>query len=774
MKYPTIDTAVFNYIPNLHPFIDYVFEDKSHYPTATSAGFKDEDNDFLIGDSSYFLMNIDFIFVNTNQFTEVADNFRRSCSSAIKDDGYYINAKPGTIEYNNFWKRETKRRRKGMVAKAKLFIKDIYAYNACTTDNERSQYVHDVRITGDHYNYLNYGRINRTPDPHEKAELLRLGRYKQKVITSFPRFWDGDYWNFKVDEFVAKNNYHLAKGKARRKGYSNKRGSQGANTINLNPGISIVFAAFDIKYLTDSGATTDMLKRNLDWYENKTYWRRGYLSEDLTNIELGFKIKTEANKKFGFRSKAISVTCQNNPDAVIGKQAVEIDFEEAGKFPNLQQALDVTFSATEDGLESVGTVRIYGTGGTKGANWAPFSNAFLNPASNDMMPFENIWDKSSRHLSCGFFHPQIQNMAPYMDVHGNSMLVDAYLIDREKKDRAKKSKTAEEYSIYCSQRANSPAEAFNIETDNIFSSTELNDHIKWVRLNENMIHYRDGQFISEGSPDNNYKISFQTNDQLQSKGEKVHDYIKNVPFTSKDDVYGCWRIYHEPLRTNGEIPDNLYYMVIDSVGKDKTIKEVTTKNSLNAIYILSYPNTLGVPADTICAVYIGRRDDSLTSCSEESLKGCIYFNAKALPETDRGSVVPDFKRWKNSHRLLKNPIQAALTTKVRDSIVNEYGIYIGEGDNAVDAIINLKSWLYEKVNVNVDGTYVYRLHYILDLPTLIELQKFSSTGNFDRVSALRLAPFQRAAYIAKKQKATTKDTTRGSIISNIGLYGSRN
>lgn len=768
MKYPTISPDVYNYIPKLSPFIDYINEDLSIYPSAKSKGYVDDDDDFLIGNSGGFLMKMDFIFVNTYLFTETADRFRSTCSSPIKDDGKYSTAKIGTIAYKQFWGTETRRRKRGMIANCKLYRKDIHLYNACTTDYEREQFLHPLHITGGFYHYLNYGRINRTPDANEKKILLELGRFKQKTITSFPRFWDGDYWNFKCDEFVAKNDYHLAKGKARRKGYSNKRGSEGANTINLNPGVTIIFAAYDISYLTDPGATSDMLKRNLTWLETKTHWVRGFISEDITNLELGYKKKIKGNQKFGFLSKAISVTAFNNADCAIGKQAIEIDAEESGKFPNLQEFLNVTMSATEDGTESVGTIRIYGTGGTKGANWVPFCNAFFNPDANHMMPFENIWDVNSRHLTCGFFHPQIWNMAPYMDVHGNSLLVAAYLTDVEIKEKAKKSKTNEEFTVFVSQRANSPSEAFNVSYDNIFSSTELNDHIKWVRLNQNTLHYRDGQFITSVTKDNIYEVSFNTNEELRHRGEKVHDYITDVPFNAKTDVYGAWRIFNEPKKINGVIPDNLYYMVIDSVGKDKTIKEVNTRNSLNAIYILSYPNTVGVAPDTIQAIYVGRRDDSLISCSEETRKGCVFFNAKALPETDRGTIVQDFKNWKITNLLLKNPL-TTLSTKIKESLSNEYGVYIGEGTNAVDATINLKEWLYERVNINDDGTFVYRLHYIFDLPTLIELQTYNSKGNFDRVSSLRIAPFQRAAYVAKRIKTGVKNNEQ-TLLSKIGLY----
>jgi hypothetical protein len=396
-----------------------------------------------------------------------------------------------------------------------------------------------------------------------------------------------------------------------------------------------------------------------------------------------------------------------------------------------------------------------------------------------MMPFENVWDKGLRHNVCGFFHPQIWDYEPHMDSYGNSYLVESYLIDSEDKAIKRKNLKGEDYAIYCSQRANCPTEAFNIETENIFSSIELNEHIKFIRANEAGNIYRDGQFsvnikddlaseIIKESTINTSNVEFITNDIIKDRGERVHPYIMNVPFKKEDDVYGCWRILHEPKRFNGVIPNNLYYGIADTVGKDKTLKEVTTKNSLNAMYIISYPNDMGVAGDIIQAIYVGRRDDSMTACSLEFLKGLEYYNAKGLPETDRGTVVNDFKRWNKTSKLLKNPL-AVINNKIKDSNINEYGVYIGDGDNAVDGIMNLKNWLYQIINVNEDGSFVYRLHYIPDLPTLLELQQYSISGNFDRISALRLLTFERLAYITKK-KRPEYSTTQKTFLGSLGLY----
>lgn len=757
----TIHPEVNRYTAGLHPFVDYIFEDKSGYPLLSSAGYVDKDDDFLLGDSSGFLMKLDFIFVNTQFFQQTAKFYIKY--------GVYTHHKPGTVGYREFWKLETHRRRNGMTAPCKLYRKDIDAFNACVTPEEQIQYLHPLRITGEHYSYLNYGRILRTPDAEEQEALNKAGKFKQKFVSGFPRFWDGDYWNFKVDEFITINGFHVCKGKARRKGYSFKRGHQGANTINLNPEITIVLVAFDTKYLTDPGATSDMLKTNLDWFEDKTFWRRGYLSESLTDIELGYRLSKTGNKKYGFRSKALSLSCQNNPNVAVGKGAVEIDFEESGINPVLQQALNVTLSATEVGAGSVGTIRVYGTGGTKDANWADFSNAFYAPYANKMMPFENVWDKGGRPSVCGFFHANMWNYEPHLDIHGNSFVTLSCELNIADKAVQKNILPADDYSVYAGQRADSPSEAFNRESDNIFSSIALNDHVKFIRLNQDKIQFREGQFtITADKFKEETKVEFKTNDQLSSEGNKIHPYIMSQPFTKNDDVYGAWRIFHEPLYVNGAIPDDLYYITADPVGKDKSIKEVTTKNSLNAIYIMSYPNTLGVPGDTIQAIYVGRRDDSMEACSKEILHGSYYYNAKALPETDRGTVVADFKRWKVVNRLLKNPT-VVISAKILESKINEYGMSIGSGEAAVNAIIGLKNWLYEIVNFNEDDSPVYRLHYIQDLPTLLELQQFSINGNFDRLSALRLAPLQRLAYITKGRSANAKSAD-GTFLSSLGLY----
>ncbi len=313
------------------PFIDYLCEDKSKYPKAsegisyiTNKPLYDPDNDFLLGNSGGILMNINFIVINIERLSRSADTF--------DEYGTYCDYDPSTPAYESFWQRETSRRKKGVIIKAKLYYKDIPKFfDKATTDEERDLLLKPMRITGAHYTYLNYGRIERTPNAREREKLKREGAEHVETVMGFPRYWDGDYWNFKIDEFIANNKFHLTKAKARRKGFSYKRGSQAANTINLFPNVTVTLAADQLAYLTDKGATTFMAKKCLDHFEEHTFWKRGFISESIDDILLGYRVSSKGLKNFGWLSNLYSVAIGKNESAAVGKKAIEIDFEEAGK-----------------------------------------------------------------------------------------------------------------------------------------------------------------------------------------------------------------------------------------------------------------------------------------------------------------------------------------------------------------------------------------------------------------------------------------------------------
>ena len=746
----------YGYETGRSPFIDYILEDKESYKPLSSSICRftgkpwiDRDNDFLIGESGGVLMKIDFVFVGTEIFSRVADFYEKhGCYCLEPDDS------PNAIK---FWQREMDRRVKGVQAYCKLYIKDIPAYLAAKSDAERKALLHKVRITGDHYNYLNYGRIERAPNEKERKQLDKEGRFKVNTVEGFPRFWDGDYWNFKIDELIANNSCNLCKAKARRKGFSYKRGSQAANTINANKNVTVTLAADQMDYLTEKGATSYMVKVNLDWYEDKTYWRRGYLSENFDKgIELGYKKSKEGQKAFGFRSKLLSVAIGKNESAAVGKKAIETDFEEAGKCPNLQKALDVMMSNSESGAMRIGTIRVYGTGGTKGANWEAFSNCFYNPGKNDMLPMENIWDANSRHAVCGFFFPQIWDYEPFIE-DGNSLLFASWKDDYDKKRGAEKEKDAGEYNIYVGQRANSPNEAFTNTQENIFHSSELTNHINAIKYDKSNHFYEDGWYILDDG-----HVRFVTKQECIERAifgsDRFHEYITDVPHNSKTDVHGCIREFYSPIPNDG----SLYFISYDPYRVDKNKEEVSTKNSLASFQVWMRTNSkTPYMGKRLVASYCGRLD-TMEAVDKLVLYACLRWNCKVLYEAGTGELVTNFKKWGYRDKLLKDP-SSYINRSVDGPRITGYGIVIGDGDIKLEGMRMVRDFLYEIVGKTSDDTPIYRFNQIYDISFLLELDRFIFGRNADRLSSAIVAMFEfRKDSLLLEREANSKSKTNNT------------
>lgn len=745
------------------PFIDYLCEDKSKYPKAsegisyiTNKPLYDPDNDFLIGNSGGILMNIDFIVINIERLSKAADTF--------DEYGTYCDYDPSTPAYESFWQRETSRRKKGVFVKAKLYYKDIPKFfDANTTDEERESLLQPLRITGAHYTYLNYGRIERTPNDKERARLKREGAEYVETVMGFPRYWDGDYWNFKIDEFIANNKFHLTKAKARRKGFSYKRGSQAANTINLFPNVTVTLAADQLAYLTDKGSTTFMAKKCLDHFEEHTFWRRGYISEAIDDILLGYRVSTKGLKNFGWMSNLYSVACGKNESAAVGKKAIEIDFEEAGKFPNLQKALDVTLSNTESGAISVGTIRVYGTGGTKGANWAAFSKAFYNPKMNKMLCMENVWDINKRHEVCGFFFPQVWDCEPYVE-RGNSIIFTAYAWDKQDKENHFHNNDSETHIIYKAQRANTPAEAFINTTENMFASPELNLHVSDL-INDNATRFFQDGWIVVNDLGNSNKAEFIPKAEcikrdIFGKG-RFHEFVNQVPHGSRDDTHGCVRMYYRPFLVNGEVPKDLYFVSVDAYKVDKAQKDVTDKHSLYSAQVWMRSNTITPYPNQKLLVceYIGRLD-TMEQNDIVTMGMCLMYNAECCPEAGTGETVSNFIKYKLRRYLMLDPTNAN-TRKLTNPNNNDYGIVIGDGDKKYNGLRMLKEFIYEPLSYTADGKPIRRLKSISSVRLLLECQRFTAEGNFDHISAAIVA-----MYVFLADSLNTKRLVEGSTENN--------
>lgn len=709
-----------------YPFLEYIEEpDKEKkYKKASDCGWYDPHNNFLIGDSGGFLLNIrPGKFVNTELFNEAARTYQAT--------GRYTQFKVDSIPHRQFRRRECDRRRNGFSA-------------PCWQNPDGS--IEDVWITGGHYNFLNYTRMERTD---ESSVIVTEHGATAKKIYSFPSFIDAQFWTWQIIEFCRRNGLHLIIDKTRRGGFSYIMAADSSNEVNLSKHKVVIHVAADNKYLIKQGGLSDFAVNNLKFFEEKTPFKRGIFSPTTDSFKLGYRMKNGVEADDSWSSSLLSVSANNNPDCAIGKDAVTIKVEELSTMQNFDEFMNVTEPTMTVGTRTTGTLMAWGT--ATAANMQIFEQNFYNPRAFGFMAFENVFDNDARNEVCGFFKSYAWGLEGEIDgvkgfdEDGNSNLrIGLQLAARERIEKKKTAKTFAEYLNYLGQRALFPAESFSSASENIFSSEALNKFEDKLRVDNSYKFYTDGELFEDGSK----KIYFKSNARIRIENPdmKTYDYIQGVPRRGNEDPHGCIRVWFAPEYEETYINDRLirsilpgtYVAVYDPVGIDKDKKEITDRHSHNSIFVIEMPRERNGFKPKLCAAYYGRTE-RLEEADEKFYRLCKWYNCigTGLVEINRGETVSNFRKWKATKYLGYEPLYV-WDSAVKEKVSTSYGYNIGSGPKKLDGLRLLKEFLYEVIGKNEFGEDIYVFERFLDYQTILELKKFNAEGNFDRISSLIL------------------------------------
>lgn len=709
-----------------YPFLEYIEEpDKEKkYKKASDCGWYDPHNNFLIGDSGGFLLNIrPGKFVNTELFNEAVRTYQAT--------GKYTQFKVDSIPHRQFRRRECDRRRNGFSA-------------PCWQNPDGS--IEDVWITGGHYNFLNYTRMERTD---ESSVIVTEHGATAKKIYSFPSFIDAQFWTWQIIEFCRRNGLHLIIDKTRRGGFSYIMAADSSNEVNLSKHKVVIHVAADNKYLIKQGGLSDFAVNNLKFFEEKTPFKRGIYSPTTDSFKLGYRMKNGVEADDSWSSSLLSVSANNNPDCAIGKDAVTIKVEELSTMQNFDEFMNVTEPTMTVGTRTTGTLMAWGT--STAANMQIFEQNFYNPRAFGFMAFENVWDNDARNEVCGFFKSYAWGLEGEIDgvkgfdEDGNSNLrIGLKLAARERIEKKKTAKTFAEYLNYLGQRALFPAESFSSASENIFSSEALNKFEDKLRVDNSYKFYTDGELFEDGTK----KIYFKSNARIRIENPdmKTYDYIQGVPRRGNEDPHGCIRVWFAPEYEETYINDRLirsilpgtYVAVYDPVGIDKDKKEITDRHSHNSIFVIEMPRERNGFKPKLCAAYYGRTE-RLEEADEKFYRLCKWYNCigTGLVEINRGETVSNFRKWKATKYLGYEPLYV-WDSAVKEKVSTSYGYNIGSGPKKLDGLRLLKEFLYEVIGKNEFGEDIYVFERFLDYQTILELKKFNAEGNFDRISSLIL------------------------------------
>lgn len=599
-----------------------------------------------------------------------------------------------------------------------------------------------VKITGDHYYYLNFARMMATEET--SGELIKTkSRIKREA---FPDFWDGDYQYFWLTDIARKgisedeykklgldiNVQHLTGGKhllvlkTRRRGYSYKNGAKATKIFTFERKKKVYINAYE-KELYKPLIT--MVANQLNFLNEHTGFKRtrdfiDRMSLDNFHVEAAYKITDSKGNpiKKGRQSSIQAMTFKDKPDAGRGKDAELVLWEEAGSFDNLKTAWQIQAPSLEDGDYVTGQMIGFGTGGDF-AGGQDFIEMFYNPDPYNILSIDNKWDEGMQGTTCSLFIPDYLNKKGFIDKDGNSDTEGAKLREELKREHIKKTaKDPTAIDRYIAEYPFCPKEATLEIGTNIFPKAEL---ITWQKTIQTSVGLS----------------NIGTTGQLYYDAEGVLDFkptqdvkpILHFPIKKDVDGEGCVIRYQPPYKADGTVPANLYYIAHDPYSTDNQ-----NGMSLGAAYVLKRINNFSKPDDLIVAEYVAR-PATQDEYNRNLFMLAEYYNAKICFENDTGNVVDYAKRTKRLHLLVEEFDLQDGNTQVVRKLNRSYGVSMNSLRRKEQAAIYLRDWLTERREIDIEGKILLNLHKIYSVPLLEEIIKFNYKGNFDRVSCLLVA-----------------------------------
>jgi hypothetical protein len=628
------------------------------------------------------------MFKNTELFQETANNF-------IRNNKQYTLHLPGSKSYNDFWKEERRR---------------------CLEGYE----VNGVRITGYHYNYLNFSPILKTVIVKEGEN--EFDQNQADRILGFPDFWDGDYEFFHYIEEAEVSGKHGILGGSRGKGKSLKSASMCVrNYHHIRNSKSYCFASKE-GYLLEDGIISKAWEL-MDFIDAYTPWaKRRHEANTMLHRKSSVKIKkddgTETIHPNSWNSEIIGVTTGDNINKIRGKRGKLIILEEGGSYPKLNKGWNILRPSMEDGKNTFGLILAIGTGGEEGSNFEGFEELFSNPKAYRILPVSNIWDEGMEDTQCGFFFSADKNYSGAMDADGNS--------DREK---AKRIIEADRKEV---AKGNDPHSLTRRKAELPLNPREMMMRISGTQFPIDELKKQEAEIVSK--PHQYKEADFIGRFDLDKETQEfkwVQDrtltpiYDRNLK--DNKNLAGAIVLYSHPAKDNsGAVYENRYVAGIDSYDFDES-----TTTSLGSVFVGD------LWTRRIVAEYTGRPKTS-EEFYENARRLLLYFRAQSMIENANKGIF-DYFDSKNCGYLIAEEPRLARETLEDKTIRNSSGRR--RRGFTPSKIMNqtlrgfLAKWCLESTR-NEDKPEEIQVHLFRSLAAIKEMIMWNIDGNFDRVSAL--------------------------------------
>ena len=547
------------------------------------------------------------------------------------------------------------------VAREGLPPEDSIYYESFYKENYRyimdGYSVGDVRITGDHYWFLNFWKVRGVDH-----------RTNRKAII-YPRFLEMQYEYAHHLERARNLGKNMCMLKRRQIGATEFHASLGGKEFTFYPGSQTVYVSGLDTYTQKLYNDTKRGLNNL--YETEYYKNRFPDSSDYCKASYTVTMldnnghKTKVTK--GFLSEIYAFTAKGNPQIVSSRSPSLIIFEEFGIFPNgIATYRFVEPSLYSEGIKT-GMAIFTGTGGEVDSALSGVSElekVFYNPDDFDCISFdlsefdEDVAEGSQR---CCYFIPDWRYYK--IDADGNDLKEEA--IKELDEIRVTKEGT-DSLQEFCVTMPRKPSDAFMLPTGGYFGKgiasllnkrrADIMNHkelqrkesgrLEWMKIDNTIVGI-------EWVPDENGSIDIFEHPLLI-------DGDGNVLKDERGDY---------PVNGEGMVPENLYFTGTDSYDKN----EAKTSTSKGACVVRKGFYAASESHNFFCAkAYM--REENAYDFYENTAKLTYYYNSHNLIEWSNILIFDWYKRANLEFLLCMRPDLAISRWVMNSQVNNQYGI----------------------------------------------------------------------------------------------------
>ena len=649
-----------------------------------------------------------------------ADYFRQAALFYLKNDCYTKlrpNSNPNS-EYRKYWREELRRCREGLIRQSD-----------------------GMYVTGFLYWFLNYCPM--------MVNFYKEGQKKAIRKESFGFFFEGIWWR-SIYLYNAREQGHHAIELAKR-GCAKSYFLATIMSHNLIVGESeathkrciTVLTAAQKEYLKDDkDGTLNKFIPELSFVIDNTPFPNLLLKNSPNEMSWQMGYKKPNGAIGGSMNQVLGVSAKDDSDKLRGKRGW-ILYEEMGTFDGLLELYDVTRKSVEDGDYTFSCMYLVGTANNKESSFLSAKKLLYAPESYNIQSVPNVYDKKGSGKDVfGFFFPAYINRAGCYNKDGISDVIKALLQVLMARYKAKYGADPTSVLRVIAEDPITPAEAIIKVKDAYFPVASLQERADTLDKNPSLY---DDVYVGELYTTGTGEIEFRPTDDIP---------IRTYPVDN--DTKGALEIYSMPKKDReGKVFNDRYIIGVDPYDNDQA-----ESHSLYSIFVLD------TFVDNLSAEYTGR-----TNFADEAhdmvLKLCIFYNAKALYESNKKGLYSYMEKTRNTFRLADTP------EYLRDKQLVKYSSF---GSNAkgvnVSANINnfanrlIKDWLLMKVPIEVkqeDGHIeiqeVPKLYTLKTRALIEEAIQFNPDINVDRIRALGILMLYREQYIIRYGTGRTESSS---------------